>query len=406
VALDIRPITDAEVPAWTETMRAGFLGHAADGEAEFRRPHLDLGRTLGAFDGELVVGTLRSFTTSMSVPGGRVSCAALTNVTVSATHRRRGLLTSMITRDLAESVERGEAIGSLIAAEYPIYGRFGYGAAVETQDFEISTPIALREPPDDGSVSFVTGAELRALAPAIYQTVAATVPGAIDRPDHVWDSHLGVVEWPGRPQKPGRFFVLGRNAEGTPDGFAVYHVEDHWDRGRPRGVLHLEELLAVDTPALTRLWRFCLEVDWIATVKAEFQSVDNLLHWLVVDAREVVAVERGDLEWVRILDAETALAARRYLAPGAITLTIDDPFGHAAGTFALDGGPDGAMCRRTTKSADLVLPVGVLSSAYLGGVPLTTLHRAGLVDELTPGAVARADAMFRSPIAPVCLTTY
>ncbi len=142
----MRPINDDEVPAWVEAMRVGFLGHAADGEADFRRPHLDLTRTLGAFDGDRVVGTLRSFTTDMSVPGGSVSCAALTNVTVAPTHRRRGILTSMITRDLSDSVERGEIVGALIAAEYPIYGRYGYGAAVETQDLEIDARVALRQP--------------------------------------------------------------------------------------------------------------------------------------------------------------------------------------------------------------------------------------------------------------------
>jgi len=406
VTVDVRPINEAEVPAWVESMRNGFLGHAPEGEAEFRRPHLDLGRTLGAFDGERVVGTLRSFTTSMTVPGGAVTCAALTNVTVASTHRRQGILTSMLNRDLAESVERGEIVGALIAAEYPIYGRFGYGPAVETQDLDVDARVAWRVPCDGGSVEFVTGTELRALGPPIYDTVMAATPGTIERPDHVWDEDLGIIDWPGRPPKPDRFFVLGRNVGGQPDGFAVYHVEDKWDQGRPRGTLHLEELLAVDTPALARLWRFCLEVDWIATVKAENQSVDNLLPWLVADAREVITVERGDLQWVRVLDAPAALSARRYLASGAITIAIDDPLGHAAGTFALEGGPDGAECTRSTGVADLALPVDVLGSAYLGGVPLTTLHRAGLVDELTPGAVVRADAMFRSPVAPWSITHF
>ena len=236
--------------------------------------------------------------------------------------------------------------------------------------------------------------------------VKAATPGAIERLDHMWDGDLGVVERPGWPIKPNRFFVLGRNAEGRPDGFAVYHLEDNWDRGRPRGTLHLEELLAVDTPALARLWRFCLDVDWVATVKAENQSVDHLLPWLVVDAREVVAVERGDLQWVRLLDTPAALAARTYLAPGSVTLTVHDPLGHGAGTFVLEGGPDGAECRPSTGTADLTIPIDVLGSAYLGGVPLTTLYRAGLVDEHTAGAVTRADAMFRSPVAPWSMTHF
>ena len=57
--------------------------------------------------------------------------AALTNVTVAPTHRRRGLLRRMITNDLRSAADRGEPVGIPIASEYPIYGRFGYGAAAE-----------------------------------------------------------------------------------------------------------------------------------------------------------------------------------------------------------------------------------------------------------------------------------
>lgn len=387
-------------------MRVGFLGHAADGEAEHRRPHLDLDRTLGAFDGNRVVGTLRSFTTDMTVPGGVARCAALTNVTVAATHRRRGLLTGLLTRDLEESVARGEIVGALIAAEYPIYGRFGYGPAVDAVDLELSDRVRLCGNPDQGTVEFTTGPELRDTAPDIYARVKLDAPGAIERPDHVWDHHLEVAEWPGHPHKPDRFFVLGRNPRREPDGFAVYHLVDRWDRGRPRGTLHLEELLAVDGSAARRLWQFCLEVDWVATVKAENRPVDDLVTWLVEDAREVVQMERGDLEWVRILDAPAALSTRRYASPGTVTLRVHDPQGHADGTFVIEGGPDGAECRATTTSPELEIGVGDLGAAYLGGVGLVTLHRAGRIDELTPGAVARADALFRWPVAPWSLTHF
>ena len=87
-------------------------------------------------------------------------------------------------------------------------------------------------------------------------------------------------------------------------------------------------------------------------------------------------------------------------------LEIDDPLGHAAGRFALEGGPDGAECRPTTESADLSLSVDTLGAAYLGGYPLDVLGRAGRVDEHTPGALARAAAMFRSPVAPWCITHF
>ena len=47
------------------------------------------------------------------------------------THRRQGLLRRMLEPDLAASKERGEPVGMLIAAEFPIYGRFGYGSAAD-----------------------------------------------------------------------------------------------------------------------------------------------------------------------------------------------------------------------------------------------------------------------------------
>ena len=48
------------------------------------------------------------------------------------------------------------------------------------------------------------------------------------------------------------------------------------------------------------------------------------------------------------------------------------------------------------------LDVADLATVYLGGFTFAQLQRAGLVQEVTPGAVARADAAFRSDRAPWC----
>jgi len=406
MGLDVRTIQKDELPAWTEALRVGFLGHAAEGEADLIGEFADLDRTIASFDGDRVVGTLRSFTTDLTVPGGQVTCAALTNVTVTGTHRRRGLLTRMLTRDLADSVDRGEAVGSLVAAEYPIYGRFGYGPAVEAVDVTIEPGAQFLAPPRPGSVELIDREALRTLAPALYDSFRTGVPGAIARRDWTWDFDLGLRAWPGRPEKSPRFFVLGRDEHGEPDGYLTYWVKDRWENERPRGTLHVEELIARDAAAEERLWRYALEVDWITTVEAENRTVVDLLPWLLVDARLIVQSNRTDIEWIRILDAVTALEARRYPTTGRVVLDIDDPLGHAHGRYALDGGPDGAECRPTTASADLALSVSALGAAYLGGHPLGVLARAGRVDELRPGALEVADAMFRSPVAPWCVTHF
>lgn len=406
MGLDVRTIQKDELPTWTEALRVGFLGHAGDGEADLMAEFADFDRTIGSFDGDRVVGTLRSFTTDLAVPGGQIRCAALTNVTVTGTHRRRGLLTRMITRDLADSVDRGEVVGSLIAAEYPIYGRFGYGPAVEAVDVTIDHGAQFLSPPGRGSVELIEREALRAIAPGLYESFRTGIPGAIARRDWTWDFDLGLRTWPGRPEKSPRFFVLGRDEDGVPDGYMTYWVKDRWVNERPQGTLHIEELVARDAAAEERLWRYAIEVDWISTVEADNRSVVDLLPWLLVDARLIVQSNRTDIQWVRILDAVAALEGRRYPASGRVVLEIDDPLGHAHGRFALEGGPDGAECRPTSESADLAMSVATLGAAYLGGHPLGVLARAGRVDELRPGALATADAMFRSPVAPWCVTHF
>jgi predicted acetyltransferase len=167
MSAEVRTIQKDDLPAWVEAMRVGFLNHAQEGEADLLAEVIELDRTIGAFDGGRVVGTLRSFPTDITVPGGAISCSALTNVTVTGTHRRQGLLTRMITRDLAESAERGEAVGSLIAAEYPIYGRFGYGPSVEAVDLAVDGSARFLAAPDAGSVELIDRTDLRTIAPVL-----------------------------------------------------------------------------------------------------------------------------------------------------------------------------------------------------------------------------------------------
>src|SRR3954467_12368007 len=81
-------------------------------------------RALLATDGEEVVGTTRALTRDLSVPGAVVPAAHVTGVGVRATHRRRGVMSALITRQLREVPE---AIAVLWASESSIYGRFGYG---------------------------------------------------------------------------------------------------------------------------------------------------------------------------------------------------------------------------------------------------------------------------------------
>jgi predicted acetyltransferase len=409
---EVRTIGEADVAAWVSCMKVGFFGQVAEGEPEFRRGGMDLDRSWGAFDGNHVVGTLRSIATALSVPGpagAHVAAAGLTNVTVAPTHRRRGLLSDMITRDLRASADRGEAVGILIASEYPIYGRFGYGPAVEGTTCSLDASLArFREQALGsfaGSVELVDLGGLRRLAPPLYEQLRQVRPGFIERNDRWWDRELQQITVPGSEPLKG-YQAVYRSAEGEAEGYVRYHGKEEWDQMRPKVTLTVDELVAVTTGAYHRLWQYCCEVDWVTRVEAGERSVDEVLPWLLTDGRLFRQTSRFDFVWLRMLDVAAALSARRYLSPGQVTIEVVDPLGLAAGRYLLDGGPSGASCAPTDKTPDLSLPVHCLGSAYLGGVPLATLAAAGLVDEHRAGSVATFDAMLRWAVAPWCSTWF
>ena len=110
---------------------------------------------------------------------------------------------------------------------------------------------------------------------------------------------------------------------------------------------------------------------------------------------------------MRIVDVAAALGARTYGADDALVLELVDDFRpELSGTWLLDGGPDGATCTRTDRSADLRLSAPDLGALYLGGVPVSTLAAAGRVHELTTGAIARGDRFFLTHPSPWCTTHF
>jgi len=402
----VRTIDAGEIDAWVRQLGVSFNFEVAPGLPEYTLTTIDLDRSWASFDGDRIVGTLRSFETPFTVPGPReVRAAALTNVTVAPTHRREGRLTAMMERDLRDSADRGEPIGILIAAEYPIYGRFGYGPAAYSARYRVrTTGIEFRDEVR-GTVELTDRAALRTEAPGLYDRFRAQQPGSIGRPAHWWDRALNAVEVPGADPPKGQV-ARYRSTDGELEGYVIYDAKSEWDGMRPNGVLNLRELLSVSPAAYQALWSFCCGVDLLTTVEAGERPTDELLPYLVTDGRAVNLEMRADFVWVRVLDVCAALAGRTYATPGRLVIEVVDPLGFASGRYALEGGPDGARCGRTTESAALTLPVDALGSIYLGGVAARTLELAARAEEHAAGAISIADAMFRSSRAPWCNTWF
>ena len=406
MSIDVRTLEPDDLGAWLLAAAIGFHRPGAGGpdEVESRRPHVIADRTWGAFDGSRVVATLRTFPTEVTVPGGApVSTTAITAVTTLASHRRRGLASAMMRSELDAAKERGEDTAVLIAAEYPIYGRFGFGPATWQHTWTVDAATAApRRPAPPGSVEYLDEATSRALAPELAERARRSRPGDIGWVEETWNRHYGTSHLPSWPEHKKFFSVLARDAAGTPIGLVHWRYAEKWESWLPVGSIEIELMIAEEADAYELLWNFLLGVDLVKTIVAGTRRVDEPLPWLLSDARRAQASERNDFLWLRPLDTAAFLAARRYAVHDRVVLEVTDPLGLAGGRFVLDGGPDGSSCAPSTASADLSVSIGTLSSVSLGGARLTELAAAGRVDEHTPGATARADLLFATATAPWC----
>ncbi|WP_051837012.1 GNAT family N-acetyltransferase [Streptomyces sp. NRRL WC-3742] len=404
--LQVRAIAEDEVEAWCHALVQGFLRPHAGGQADIRRPDFKPGRWTAGFDGDRMVATFRSFDVELTVPGGStVTADAITNVSVLSTHRRRGLLGTMMRRDLAAAAERGTEVAILIAAEYGIYGRYGFGPATRGHgwNIDLNRVGGLRDglpTVPGGRIDFVSMDELREIGPKLYDRWRVGQPGAITRSESWWKHATGVVRYPDRAWKEP-FAAVHRDGEGAVTGLVAYRVDDNWDGSYPNCTLTLASFLALDLPTAVALWRLVLSVDWVRKVVVDNLSPDNPLPLLLKDPRGATPHEDNcDFTWLRVLDVEKAFSARTYGAPGRIVLEVEDDLGYAAGRWAIEVGEGGVgRCARTVDEADLALGAGELGSIYLGSETLSRLAAAALVKELRPGAAAAADLLLRAPLA-------
>ena len=406
--VEVRDVEDDERAEWNRVLDTAFLrpvrDQAADDAYWARHPTPPEGSShqLGAFSGGCLVGTAHVFSTSVSLPGGAdLAVEGLSGVGVLPTHRRRGALTGLMATTLRGAADRSAAASVLIAAEYPIYGRFGYGPATESTAWEVRVPSRFRRPVPEGTTELVEPAELRKLGPDLFAELRTQRPGNIERDDLDWDSVTGLDPMPWRDPWQGSCIVR-RDPAGRPTGYATYHVERGSDGRRPDSTLHVDDLVATDPAAAAALWHACCEVDWVRTVRAADRPVDEIVPYLLVDGRDARQVARDDFMWLRVLDPIPVLGRRRSLAAGRVVIEVLDEAGFAGGRYEVDG----EGCRRSTRAADLTIPVEALGAVALGGSPVRTLAAAGWLQEERAGALDDADALFHWPVAPWCATWF
>jgi predicted acetyltransferase len=358
-------------------------------------------RMHAAFEDGQIVGGAGAFPFELSVPGGSLPCAGVTAVGTQPTHRRRGVLRSLMDAQLRDVHERGEPIAALWASEETIYGRFGYGLASWAGQLKVRHDwdafAELLEP--IGRTRFVTPEEARELFPPVYDAVRRQRPGMTSRNETWWeDRHLRLEE--DEKEAPRRFAVL--EVDGEPQAYAVYRTRFGFDGGLPGSRLIVREALGATPQATAGIWRFLLDVDWMSVVEVSLAPPDHPLFLLLALPRRA-QYRMGDGLWVRVVDVPAALSGRAYGQGGPLVLEVRDAVCEwNDGRWKLERG----VCERTDEEPDLALDVSALGSAYLGAVSFTQLREGLRVRELRDGAVAQADALFAWRPLPWCLEIF
>jgi predicted acetyltransferase len=424
----IRPIDPDEFDRFQLVDQHGFNeGPMSEGARRLVMSRFEFDRSLAAFDGGTPIGIAGAYSFRLNVPGSELLPAAgVTWVSVLPTYRRRGVLSSIMRRQLEDIRDRGEPLAVLWASEAAIYSRFGYGRASWQFRFTFRRgegALAATVVADRGLVLRLAdpSAALAELA-KVYDSVLPGRPGLFVRNEAWWQRII--YDPPEDRQGASPVRCLLAEDESGPRGYALYSARELPDTEPflPAAVLTVRELMAVDPAASAALWTDLLSRDLTSELRAWLRPVDDPLLYQLADGRRA-RPQPADGLWVRITDVPGALTGRRYSCPVDVVIEVRDDIlpanagrwrlttsSGAAASGAAGPGDAGrglaASCVRATSAADLVLDVTQLGAAYLGGTRLGTLAEAGLVTELRPGAVRQLSAAMSWDPAPWCPTVF
>lgn len=366
----------------------------------------DLGRRAWAVeDAGVIVGTSADLVWHLTLPGGAtMPLGAILAVTTRATHRRQGVLRSLMSAQLRAMATEGLAAAVLTASEGTIYGRFGFGVATSQHRLEAPVHGHGLDHVRPGRIELDAASVFRDEIVKFRRRSARHRPGTLERPEEWWDQLvLGdqVSFEGGGPQ----FVSLHRDDQGEVDGYALWRTEGLWGER----TIVIRELHTIDPAVELALFRHCADIDLATSVRWDTAPADSPIPAATTDPRRCHVTGVRDQLWLCPLDVSALLAARTYGAPLDLTLRVDD---HASGWSAptialrltarpgeqaevevLDETPPS---RSQDPQPDLVCDRTTLGMAVLGTTPWSTLVAAGRASVSNPAVARAADAAFAS----------
>lgn len=395
--IEISVPTEEQFPELMRVDARGFGWVPTDDAIAKRRLLVDLERFRIATDGGRIVGVAGSFAFDMTVPGGTsVPMAGTTWVSVSSTHRRQGVLTSLLAAVHADADDRGEPVAALYASEGGIYRRFGYGLATTMRRISIQRIHAQLRPELDvtpGAVQYADADEAARHERSVWDRFRRLRAGEVIGSEVFEQRRPLQYDEADEGYTPGFHLVHA-------DGYAVYRIKEQWGTGFPAHELFLEQLVALTPQAHLDLWHAVLSVDLVGTVVSRTVPIDDPLSHLLVNPRALGTTAVHDGLWVHVRDVAVAFGARSYATDDRLVVEADG----RRWSIESDGGE--SSCGTVRSKPDLVTDQAALGTLLLGGVAPSELAAGRRLTARDAAALRRADAFFTARPAPHCATFF
>ena len=396
--MDPAPITAEELPEFLRAVESAFHADMPPEDMALLLRVTEPERSLAVRDRGRIVAGAGIYSRRMTVPGGDVPVAAVTQVGVLPTHRRRGLLTRLMSRQLADVHEAGrEAIAALWASEAVIYGRFGYGLAARHAALRCR-----RARPGSGPIptSRSSCASLRAPSRRCARSTTPPAPGA--RACSIGPGPGGTPHPRPRARPRGRR-AAARGRRGRRWATRSTPSRPSSRTARPAGTTIVRELVALTPEAGAAVWGYVLGLDLVRTLNYHLAPSDDPLPHMLTNAQAARRpARRGALGAHR---RPSAGAGGAHVRATRSRWCSTSPTRSAPGTPAA-GHCAGTGARRPASAArhppGWMLTAVELGAVHLGGTTLHELALAGRVRELRPGALAPVSRAFRGDAAPWC----
>ena len=404
--ITLRNPTADEYPRFVAPLAIAFSEEISDAAIENDRQTIELDRFFGAFDGDEVVGCAGAYSLRLTVPGGEVGAAGITGVGVLPTHRRRGILRSMMRRMFDQARERAESVAILWASEGAIYQRFGYGFGTLATEIEaLKDKVVFSNPVEPaGQMRIVSLDDAVRRFPPVYDAIRGSTPGFVARTEARWRYEM-LADADYMRHGNGHKVLALLEVDGEDRGFVIFRTRSEWDGTGPKDVITVLELIGLDPIVEQYLWQWVFSIDLVGTVRSVRGRVPHPLQLLVTEPRRLnVMVKDGT--WLRIIDLPASLRGRGYTGRGTLAFDVTDEFcPWNAGRWRLTvPGADGECVTVEAAPAaaemDLAADIRDLACVYLGAVRFADLARVGRVRERRPGAIALADELFATASAP------